>query len=244
MPAGRLGNKMPTKFDKIETQLANGIGVLYVDNHLLVVNKPAGMPVQGDESGDDSLLDLCKLYIKEKYNKPGAVFLGLVHRLDRPVSGVVVFARTSKAASRLSEQFRSHTNVKKYLAICQGIPKQRAVLKDYLIRQERHSVVSRTKEGKLAELSYVVLDTKNDTALLEITLKTGRHHQIRVQFSSRGHSLLGDFRYGSQIKFPNRTVALHAYCLEIDHPTKKNRLRFISSPEQFWGFQSTITRCK
>ena len=242
MPVGRPENKMTTFFDKIETQLENGIGVLYEDNHLLVVNKPAGMPVQGDESGDDSLLDLCKLYIKDKYNKPGAVFLGLVHRLDRPVSGVVVFARTSKGASRLSEQFRLHTNVKKYLAICQGLPPRSGVLKDYLIRQERHSAVSQTKEGKLAELSFDVLATHQKTALLEIILKTGRHHQIRVQFSSRGYSLLGDFRYGSQIKFPNRTVALHAYSLEIDHPTQKHRMKFSTKPSTFWGFQSILNK--
>ncbi|MCK5834663.1 MAG: RNA pseudouridine synthase [Lentisphaeria bacterium] len=233
---------MTTRFDKIESQLENGIGVLYVDNHLLVVNKPAGMPVQGDESGDDSLLDLCKLYIKEKYNKPGAVFLGLVHRLDRPVSGVVVFARTSKSASRLSEQFRMHTNVKKYLAICQGIPPKSGTWQDYLIRQERHSAVSQTKDGKLAELSYRVLATEQKHSLLDISLKTGRHHQIRVQFSSRGYSLLGDFRYGSKIKFPDRTVALHAFSLEIDHPTQKHRMRFTTKPDRYWGFQTTLNQ--
>ena len=232
------------RFNKIETQLSNGIGVLYEDNHLLVVNKPAGMPVQGDESGDDSLLDLCKLYIKEKYNKPGAVFLGLVHRLDRPVSGVVVFARTSKAASRLSEQFRNHTNTKSYLAICQGITPRQALLEDYLIRDERHSSVikddRRFNAGKRAELSYRTLANEKQTSLVEINLKTGRHHQIRVQFSSRGHILLGDFRYGSKIKFPDRTIALHAYSLEIDHPTQKHRMNFSSKPAPFWGFKSTL----
>jgi 23S rRNA pseudouridine1911/1915/1917 synthase len=233
---------MVTVFKEIQSFLPSGIGVLYEDNHLLVVTKPAGMPVQGDESGDDSLLDLCKLYIKEKYHKPGAVFLGLVHRLDRPVSGVVVFARTSKAASRLSEQFRAHTTVKKYLAICQGVPQKTGVLKDYLIRQERHSVVSRNQEGKLAELSFDIRGTHHETALLEIILKTGRHHQIRVQFSSRGYSLLGDFRYGSKIKFPNRSLALHAYMLEINHPTQKNRMRFLSPPISSWGYQSEITQ--
>ncbi len=234
------------RFDKIETQLSNGIGILYEDNHLLVVNKPAGMPVQGDESGDDSLLDLCKEYVKEKYNKPGAVYLGLVHRLDRPVSGIVVFARTSKSASRLSEQFRNHTNTKSYLAICQGITPRQEVLEDYLIRDERHSAVikdhRRFKEGKRAELSYRTLATDRQTSLVEINLKTGRHHQIRVQFSSRGFFLLGDFRYGSKIKFPNRSVALHAYKLQIAHPTKKDQMSFSAKPESHWGFQNILSQ--
>ncbi|MGL4854841.1 MAG: RluA family pseudouridine synthase [Lentisphaeria bacterium] len=215
--------------------LPSGIGIIYEDNHLLVVLKPAGMGVQGDESGDLSLLDLCKLYIKEKYEKPGEVFLGLVHRLDRPVSGVVVFARTSKAASRLSEQFRNHSNDKLYLAICEGRPPKQGKFVDYLLRKERNSVVTKnTKEGKYSELSYTCLAHKENLSLVKINLETGRHHQIRVQFSSRKFPLLGDFRYGNSTKFPNRSIALHAYELQIDHPISKKRMIFRIDNPSYW----------
>lgn len=225
---------MPNAFNKIIETTETGIPVLYEDNHLLVVVKPACVPVQADESGDPALLDLCKEYIKKKYNKPGNVFLGLVHRLDRPVSGVIVFARTSKAASRLSNQFRKHDTKKSYLALCEGSLKKQATLIDYLERKERHSFVSTKAKGKQAELSYHLLKSEKNINMIEIDLKTGRHHQIRVQFSSRGNSLLGDFRYGSKVKFPNKSIALHSHQLTIFHPTSKKELTFTAEPPLNW----------
>lgn len=223
-----------TIYNKIIEFTDTGVPVLYEDNHLLVVVKPACVPVQADESGDPALLDLCKDYIKKKYNKPGNVFLGLVHRLDRPVSGVIVFARTSKAASRLSDQFRKHDTKKSYLALCEGSLKKQATLIDYLERRERNSFVSTKAKGKQAELSYRVLKSEKNVNMVEIDLKTGRHHQIRVQFSSRGNSLLGDFRYGSKIKFPNKSIALHSHKLTIFHPTSKEELTFTAEPPTNW----------
>ncbi len=221
-------------FNKIIETTETGIPVLYEDNHLLVVVKPACVPVQADESGDLALLDICKNYIKKKYNKPGAVFLGLVHRLDRPVSGVIVFARTSKAASRLSEQFRKHATEKSYLALCEGSLKKEATLTDYLLRKERNTLVSNKAKGKYAELSYRLLKYQQGVNLIEIDLKTGRHHQIRVQFASRGNPLLGDFRYGSKIKFPNKSIALHSHKLKIFHPTSKEKMTFTCQPPKEW----------
>ncbi len=214
-----------------------GIDILYEDNHLLVVIKPTSMPIQDDESGDLSLLSSCKNYIKEKYNKPGAVFLGMVHRLDRPVSGVVVFARTSKAAARLSEQFRQHSTVKKYIAICHGKIDSKGTMIDFLVRNERNSRVTKNKsEGKRSELSFCkIKDLAHNKSLVEIELKTGRHHQIRVQFSHRGFPLVGDFRYGSKEQFPKKGIALHSYLLEITHPTLKKRLTFTNRPNFFYN---------
>ena len=165
------------------------INIIYEDNHLLVVEKPINVPVQKDNSNDLDLLTMLKQYLKEKYNKPGNVYLGLVHRLDRPVGGIMVFAKTSKAASRLSEQIRNGTFNKKYLAIICGKVKDKDTLEDYLLKDTKTNTVKVDKKGKKSILNYKRLDYKEGLSLVEIELITGRSHQIRVQFSSRGYPL-------------------------------------------------------
>ncbi|MEA1987369.1 MAG: RNA pseudouridine synthase [Candidatus Marinimicrobia bacterium] len=198
--------------------------IIYEDNHLLVVNKPAGLLVQGDKTGDITLLEIAKQYIKEKYNKPGNVYLGLVHRLDRPASGVIVFARTSKSASRLSKQFREKTIDKKYVALVEGKIPETGTLKDNILRNGVTSKIN--QNGKPSELRYKLIEYKNNISKIKIDLITGRHHQIRVQFANHGNPILGDFRYGSKIKFGDRAIALHSYSLAINHPVKKERMVF------------------
>ena len=208
------------------------IHVLYEDNHIIVVLKPANILSQGDITGDVDMLSLVKEYIKEKYHKPGNVYLGLVHRLDRPTMGIMVFARTSKAASRLTKQIQNHAFSKKYLAIVEGIlPDRTETFKDYLEKVESGTVVSSPKKGKYAELSYQVLavDMENSLSLVEVSLKTGRHHQIRVQFSSRGFPLYGDHRYGYG-SYPQ--LCLVAYSLSFFHPITKELCSFSMENEQ------------
>ena len=205
------------------------INILYEDNHLLVVEKKVGVLSQSDGSNTPDMLTILKKYLKEKYNKPGNVYLGLVHRLDKNVGGVMVFAKTSKAARRLSEQIRNREFKKTYLAVCKGIIKSDGKYQDYLKRVEYRSVVSNSKEGKLASLTYQVLDTKDNNTLVKINLETGRHHQIRVQFSYHNHPLLGDEKYGKKGKYP---LALFAYKLEFNHPTTKERLCFTLVPKE------------
>lgn len=201
--------------------------VLYEDNHLIVVVKPVNVPSQQDSSNDLDLLTIVKKYIKEKYHKPGNVYIGLIHRLDRPVSGIMVFARTSKAASRLSDQIRKNQFTKKYLAVVQGIIKNdEDTLVDYLKRDDNGNTVIANNDGKESILYYKVLERnydKNET-LVEIELKTGRHHQIRVQFASRNHPLCGDQRYG---KIDKTQIALCAYKLEFYHPITKEKMSFV-----------------
>ena len=209
--------------------MKNNLEILYEDNHIIVVVKPNNILSQSDNTKDIDMLTIIKDYIKEKYNKPGNVYLGLVHRLDRPVSGVMVFAKTSKAASRLSDQVRMHSFKKKYMAIVydNGLKDEDKFI-DYLYKDSDNStrVVDKNK-GKYSELSYKVLqrDKKKNLALVDIELETGRHHQIRVQFASRNHALYGDQRYGIQDK---NQIALHAYKLEFIHPTTKEKLVFES----------------
>lgn len=207
---------------------------LYLDNHLLVLNKPAGLLIQGDQTGDPSLLNLAKVYLKQKFNKPGNVFLGLVHRLDRPASGVVVFARTSKAARRLAEQFRSREVTKIYWILAEGDVPSDGVWQDYLARDGVTSRVVDAKSGRLARLRFRRLDYRNGISRVEVILETGRHHQIRVQFAHRGYPILGDFRYGSKRHFGDRALALHAYSLTIRHPTRKEKMTFTDPPDQNW----------
>ena len=214
--------------------MKNYLEILYEDNHIIVVVKPNNILSQSDNTNDIDMLTIIKDYIKEKYNKPGNVYLGLVHRLDRPVSGVMVFAKTSKAASRLSEQVRTHALKKKYLAIVydNGTLKDRDTFIDYLYKDnDNSSKVVDEKKGKYAELSYSVIarDENVNLTLVDVDLKTGRHHQIRVQFASRNHALYGDQRYGIQDK---KQIALHAYQLEFNHPTTKEKLIFISKPKK------------
>jgi len=179
--------------------------ILYEDNHIIVVEKMPNIPSQGDKTGDTDMLTLIKEYLKEKYNKPGNVYLGLVHRLDRPVGGVMCFAKTSKAAARLSEQVREKEFKKKYLVIVDGkLEKEKDILEDYLLKNEKNNLSKVVKEGtknsKFASLDYKVIKYNEEINLsvLEINLHTGRHHQIRVQFSSRGHSIYGDQKYGTR----------------------------------------------
>lgn len=218
------------------------IKVLYEDNHIIVVVKPASIPVQADKSGDIDMLTIIKNYIKEKYNKPGNVYLGLVHRLDRMVGGVMVFAKTSKAASRISEYIRQKNVKKRYLAIVNGTMKvgEKKVLKDYLVKNERlnmSKVVSKdTKGSKECELEYEVLRNfeyiGKKYSLVDIDLHTGRHHQIRVQFASIGHPLYGDIKYGQKINKVGQNLALFSYYLSFFHPTKDEYLEFKFMPNE------------
>lgn len=213
----------------------NKLNVLYEDNHIIVVIKPYNVLSQGDSTGDISIMDMVKDYIKVKYKKPGNVYLGLVHRLDRPVGGIMVFARSSKAASRLCKSFLEHDVCKKYLAIVHGkMENNSGELVDYIEKTESSkSIVS--PNGKKAVLEYEVLDynEKYNCSLVSIDLKTGRHHQIRVQFSSRGHYLLGDQRYGVQ---DGTQISLFAYYLRFVHPVSKEIMEFKVYPksENHW----------
>lgn len=212
------------------------INILYEDNHLLVVEKKVGVLSQSDGSNTPDMLTILKKYIKEKYNKPGNVYLGLVHRLDKDVGGIMVFAKTSKAARRLSETIRNREFKKTYLAICKGIIESNGKYQDYLKRLEYRSVVSNSKEGKLAVLEYKVLKVINNNTLVKINLETGRYHQIRVQFSYHNHPLLGDEKYGSKGKYK---IALFAYKLEFTHPTTKEKMSFELLPQE--GYFNVFT---
>ncbi len=200
------------------------IKVVYEDNHLLIVNKPSNIPVQADRSTDKDLLTMLKELLKEKYQKPGNVYLGLIHRLDRPVDGIMVFAKTSKAASRLSEQIRNNTFKKTYLAVVQGRVPSKGVLKDKLTKDRKNNITRISSTGKYSELDYELLKYKENLSLIKINLKTGRSHQIRVQFSSRNHPLYGDQKYNPNT--PKDQIALFAYQIEFIHPTTKQLVRF------------------
>jgi 23S rRNA pseudouridine1911/1915/1917 synthase len=220
------------------------IQVLYEDNHLLALFKPAGILVQGDRTGDLSLLDWAKGWLKVKYEKPGRVFVGLVHRLDRPVPGVVLLARTSKAAARLSEQFRNRLVKKTYWAVIYGqIHPSRGSLGGELVKEGTKSfpAVPGDPRGKTAELTYTVIERKARYSLVEITLITGRHHQIRVQFAAMGHPILGDIKYGAPPQFgappgqaPEQGIALLAKRLTCLHPTKGVEMTFESPLPEKW----------
>lgn len=210
--------------------------VLFEDNQIIVVEKPFNIPSQGDKTGDTDMLSMVKDYVKEKYNKPGNVYIGLVHRLDRPTGGVMVFARTSKAAGRLSDEIRERKIQKTYLAICNGkFDETKGTMKDYLWKDEKKNtsyvVKASKKNAKEAILDYEVLkyDEKEDVSLVKIDLHTGRHHQIRVQFSSRMHALYGDTKYHG--KGGNAQLCLWAYKLSLIHPTTKEELTYIYLPE-------------
>lgn len=216
-------------------KVMNKLNVLYEDNHIIVVVKPINVLSQSDATGDLDLLTMVKQYVKVKYNKPGNVYIGLVHRLDRPVGGIMVFARSSKAASRLNHQQLEHGFDKKYLAIINGILNSKSGR--FIDKLEKccdgNSVVS--SMGKESILNYEVLavNDKTNHSLVEVKLETGRHHQIRVQFASRGHSLCGDQRYG---KLDGTQLALFAYKLGFVHPVTKERLDFEYYPpkEGYW----------
>ena len=216
--------------------------VIYEDNHIIVIEKKPNIPSQGDKTGDVDMLTIVKQYIKEKYSKKGEVYLGLVHRLDRPVGGVMVFAKTSKAASRLSEEVRSKVFKKQYLAIVDGrLKKENGELEDYLLKNEKNNLSKVVKEGtknaKLAKLDYEELTYNEETnlSLLKINLHTGRHHQIRVQLSSRGHSIYGDQKYG--IRGRGKQIALWAYKLTIIHPVTKEEMTFEDLPAKIGSWK-------
>lgn len=216
--------------------------VLYEDNHIIVVVKPVNIPSQGDKTGDIDMISIIKEYIKEKYNKPGNVYLGLVHRLDRPVGGVMVFAKTSKAAARLSEQVRNKQLEKQYLVIADGKFENRSgTLEDYLLKNEKNNmskvVKKEVKNSKLAILDYEVIkyNPKLNLSVLKINLHTGRHHQIRVQLSSRGHSIYGDQKYGG--RGHGKQICLWAYRLKINHPITKQEMVFEEIPNNIGSWQ-------
>lgn len=204
--------------------------VLYEDNHIIAVNKTCNEIVQGDKTGDVPLSETVKAYIKEKYNKPGEVFLGVTHRLDRPTSGVVLFARTSKALARLNEMFKSHEQIRKtYWAIVQGKPKMaEARLENYLIRNEKQNKSYIAKQGakdaKLAILTYKTLTVGDHYSLLEINLETGRHHQIRCQLAAIGCPVKGDLKYGAKRSNPDGGICLHARQIAFEHPVSHDEI--------------------
>jgi len=210
----------------------NKLNILYEDNHIIVIVKEPNILSQADNTNDLDMLTLIKNYIKEKYNKPGNVYLGLVHRLDRMVGGIMVFAKTSKAASRLSKQIKNHEFQKSYLCIVKGIlNNKKDTLINYLVKDEktRISRVTSKDKGKLAKLEYELVDENNNLSLLKINLLTGRHHQIRVQLSNLGHPIYGDNKYD---KNPVKTnIRLFAYSLSFVHPTKNEKLEFIYYPK-------------
>ena len=217
--------------------------ILYEDNHIIVVVKEPGIPTQEDKTGDKDMLTIVKEYIKVKYNKPGNVYLGLVHRLDRMVGGVMVFAKTSKAASRISEYIRQKNVKKRYLAVINGtlpVTDKKVELRNYLVKNERLNmsrvVDSTTKGSKEAILEYKVLKnfTYNgkDYSLVDIDLHTGRHHQIRLQFAHIGHPLYGDIKYGQKVNKVGQNLALFSYYLSFFHPTKDEYLEFEFKPTE------------
>ncbi len=214
--------------------------VLYEDNHLLAINKATGTLVQGDSTGDVPLVELGKDYLKHKYHKPGAVFLGVVHRLDRPVSGVVVFARTSKALARMNELFREKETRKTYWALVETKPAQTTgTLVHWLVKDEQKNkttaYVKPRADGLKSELSYTLIASKGGLHLLEVNPVTGRPHQIRVQLASMGCTIVGDVKYGYKQPLPDASIALHARQLEFIHPVQKNILIIKASlPEVSW----------
>ena len=208
------------------------LSVIYEDNHILVVNKTAGLLVQGDKTGDKSLIDLAKKYIKDKYLKSGEVFLGLVHRLDRPTTGVIVLARTSKALSRLSHQFKDRVPKKIYRAIVSGTPEPKATLEHYLKKNSSKNksfhYPKNTPNAKKAILHYSYVKQLKSYHVLDIELETGRHHQIRAQLAAVGLHIKGDFKYGAKRPNKNGSIHLHARSLTLIHPTKNKEMTFLA----------------
>lgn len=211
--------------------------ILFEDNHLLLVEKPVNIPVQADNSGDLDLLNILKQDLKIRHQKPGNVYLGLVHRLDRPVGGAMVFAKTSKAASRLSDMVRRHVIERKYYAVVHGKPqKPKGQLVNYLYKNKKknqvYAVGSDHPQGKKAILDYEVKDSKEGFSLLSVKLHTGRPHQIRVQLSTMGNPIFGDQKYGAHLSKPGQQIALWAISLQLEHPVKKEPVKVESNPPE------------
>lgn len=215
--------------------MKNKLNVIFEDNHIIVVEKPQNIPTQQDDTGDISVLDIVKDYLKIKYKKPGKVFAGLVHRLDRPVGGIMVFARTSKGASRLSATIRDREFGKKYLAIVRGdLDNKIGMMRDFLLKDKKNNktkvVDIKTEGAKEAILDYEVLDKNQDMSLVLINLRTGRSHQIRVQFSSRGAPLYGDVKYGIEENDWRGNIALWSNEISFPHPVSKENMIFKNFP--------------
>ncbi|HBO49145.1 MAG TPA: RNA pseudouridine synthase [Clostridiales bacterium] len=213
------------------------LNVVYEDNHIIVVVKPQNVPTQEDESKDKDLLTMVKEYIKVKENKPGNVYVGLVHRLDRPTGGIMVFAKTSKSASRLTQEMHTGDFKKRYLAVVVGKPREkRAKLVNYLLKNARTNTVQvvpeLTTNAKRAELDYVVLDDSEKVSLVEVNLATGRSHQIRVQLKNIGCPIYGDVKYGGDKLAKGHNLALWAYELKFVHPTTKENMTFKCYPPE------------
>ncbi len=213
------------------------LNIIYDDNQVVVVIKPHNMPSQADESGDVDLLSEVKAFIKEKYNKPGEAFIGLVHRLDRVTGGLMVFARNSKSASRLCEEIKNGQMKKTYYAVCAGVPQMKSgTLVHYLKKDEKQNMVRIVPQGeegaKRAELNYKVLETDGETSLLSVNIITGRSHQIRVQFAGIGNPLVADHRYARSKFIPSKNIGLWAGRLEFIHPTTKEKMVFACPPDE------------
>lgn len=213
----------------------SNISVLYEDNHLIAINKRSGDIVQGDKTGDTPLNELVKEYIKKKYNKPGDVFLGTPHRLDRPTSGIVVFAKTSKALARLNKMFHDKTIQKTYWAIVKNKPNKNEdrlihYLKKNHTKNKSFAYVDEVKDAKKAELTFKLIHEFNNYYLLEIKPITGRHHQIRVQLSTIGCTIKGDLKYGASRSNPDASISLHARKIEFTHPVSKEFVSITASP--------------
>ena len=211
----------------------NNLQVLYEDNHLIVINKRVGDIVQGDKTGDQPLSDVVKEYIKEKYNKPGEVYLGVVHRLDRPTTGIVLFAKTSKALTRLNEMFKNRATQKTYWAVVKDAPNEpKGILEHYLKRNPKNNTskahVKEVPDSKFARLDYTVIATLTNYTVLEINLHTGRHHQIRSQLSAIGSPIKGDLKYGFNRSNPDGGIHLHARKLEFIHPVAKTPVSIVA----------------
>lgn len=201
------------------------IKIIYEDNHLLVVEKPVNIPVCEDSSRDLDFLTMLKKFIKDRDNKPGSVYLGLVHRLDRPVGGIMVFAKTSKCASRLSEQIRNHIFKKTYYAVVLGKVNECDILRNKLLKNKKNNIVIVSDKGKEAILNYNLIEYKNGMSLVKINLQTGRAHQIRVQFSNIAHPLYGDQKYNLKSNLGEQ-IALFSKSIEFIHPIKKEMVKF------------------
>jgi RluA family pseudouridine synthase len=229
------GHRGPSSFD-----------LLHLDNHLLVVVKPAGLLAQADRTGDEDLLGLARVYLKARFDKPAEVFLGLVHRLDRPVSGVMVLARTSKAAARLTEAFKERRVEKRYLAVVEGRLMGEGERADWLLKE--HERVRTAAEGtpgaKRAVLRWKALGAEGNRSLVEVALLTGRAHQARVQLAALGTPILGDLRYGAKGELDGRNLALHAFFLGFEHPVRREPLAFTAPPPASWRglFEGQIRR--
>ncbi len=211
----------------------NNLQILHEDNHIIVINKRVGDIVQGDKTGDKPLCEIVKEFIKEKYNKPGEVFLGVVHRLDRPTTGIVVFARTTKALTRLNEMFSNRETQKTYWAVVKNKPiKSEDKLVHHLKRNEKNNTskahIKEVPESKLASLDYKIIATLNNYFALEINLHTGRHHQIRAQLSAIGSPIKGDLKYGFDRSNPDGGIHLHARKLVFTHPVSKENIQIIA----------------